>query len=73
MRWVHDYGNLIYQIWKKKNKTTHNTWHIDEMYIKVKGDWCYLYRAIYGDEYTLGFQLRRTRDHQSAFCAYKTL
>lgn len=20
MRWVHEYGNLIYQIWKKKNK-----------------------------------------------------
>ncbi|MES1052361.1 IS6 family transposase [Bacillus thuringiensis] len=21
MRWVHEYGSLIYQIWKKKNKT----------------------------------------------------
>ncbi|MGE7940059.1 hypothetical protein [Bacillus paramycoides] len=21
MRWVHEYGNLIYQIWKKKNKS----------------------------------------------------
>ncbi len=23
MRWVHEYGNLIYQIWKKKKKNVH--------------------------------------------------
>ncbi|EJR89774.1 hypothetical protein IKG_06002 [Bacillus cereus VD200] len=49
MRWVHEYGNLIYQIWKKKNKTAHPVWHVDETYIKVKGEWRYLYRAIDGD------------------------
>ncbi|PYE87811.1 putative transposase [Bacillus sp. 196mf] len=49
MRWIHEYGNLSYQIWKKKNKTTHSVWHLDETYIKVKGEWCYLYRAIDGD------------------------
>ncbi|WP_434088123.1 IS6 family transposase [Bacillus mycoides] len=48
MRWVHEYGHLIYQICKKKNKTAHQTWHLDETYIKVKGEWCYLYRAIDG-------------------------
>ena len=46
MRWVHKYGNLIYQIWKKKNKSAHFAWHLDETYIKVRGEWCYLYRAI---------------------------
>ncbi|MEK4418726.1 MULTISPECIES: IS6 family transposase [Bacillus] len=67
MRWVHEYGNLIYQIWKKKNKTTHLVWHLDETYIKVKGEWRYLYRAIDGDGHTLDIQLRRTRDHQAAY------
>ncbi|WP_459500205.1 IS6 family transposase [Bacillus sp. C1] len=67
MRWVHEYGNLIYQIWKKKNKTTHRAWHLDETYIKVKGDWCYLYRAIDEAEHTLDIQLRKTRDHQAAY------
>ncbi|AOM14276.1 hypothetical protein BTI247_59450 (plasmid) [Bacillus thuringiensis Bt18247] len=43
MRWVHEYGNLIYQIWKKKNKSAHLAWHLDETYIKVKREWCYLY------------------------------
>lgn len=38
MRWMHEYGNLIYQIWKKKNKTAHHASHLDETYIEVKGD-----------------------------------
>jgi len=58
MRWVHEYGNLI----------AHHAWYLDETYIKVKGAWCYLYRAINGDGYTLDLQLRRTRDHQAALC-----
>ncbi len=37
-RWVHEYGNLIYQMWKKKNKSAHFVWHLDETYIKVKGE-----------------------------------
>ncbi|AFQ30574.1 IS element transposase (plasmid) [Bacillus thuringiensis HD-789] len=28
MRWVHEYGNLIYQIWKKKNQSAHHVWHV---------------------------------------------
>ncbi|MEW4236765.1 IS6 family transposase [Bacillus thuringiensis] len=73
MRWVHEYGNLIYQIWKKKNKSAHHTWHLDETYIKVKGEWRYLYRAIDGDGHTLDVQLRRTRDHQAAYMFMKRL
>ncbi len=33
----------INQIWKKKNKSAHHTCHLDETYIKVNGEWCYLY------------------------------
>ncbi|WP_142339009.1 IS6 family transposase, partial [Bacillus thuringiensis] len=73
MRWVHEYGNLIYQIWKKKNKTPHPVWYLDETYIKVKGEWRYLYRAIDGDGHTLDIQLRRTRDHQAAYMFMKRL
>ncbi|WP_050551682.1 IS6 family transposase [Bacillus mycoides] len=73
MRWVHEYGNLIYQIWKKKNKSAHFAWHLDETYIKVKGEWCYLYRAIDQEGYTLDVQLRKTRDHQAAYMFMKRL
>ncbi|MGH0945220.1 IS6 family transposase [Bacillus mycoides] len=71
MRWVHEYGNLIYQMWKKKNKSAHHVWHLDETYIKVKGEWCYLYRAIDSDGHTLDVQLRKTRDHQAAYAFMK--
>ncbi len=63
MRWVHEYRNLIYQIWKKKNKKVQSSWKLDETYIKVKGKWRYLYRAIDKGGYTLDIQLRKTRDH----------
>ncbi|HDR7602024.1 IS6 family transposase [Bacillus mycoides] len=64
MRWVHEYGNLIYQIWKVKNKSARLSWHLDETYIKVKGEWRYLYRAIDKDGNTLDIQLRKKRDHR---------
>ncbi|MGN7197522.1 IS6 family transposase [Bacillus mycoides] len=73
MRWVHEYGNLIYQIWKKKNKKVQSSWKLDENYIKVKGKWRYLYRAIDKDGYTLDIQLRKPRDHQAAYAFMKRL
>jgi putative transposase len=73
MRWVHEYGDLIYQIWKKKNKNVQLSWKLDETYIKVKGEWYYLYRAIDREGYTLDIQLRKTRDHQAAYMFMKRL
>lgn len=73
MRWVHEYGNLIYQIWKKKNKSAHHVWHVDETYTKVKGEWYYLYRAIDRDGHTLDIQLRKTRNQQVAYMFMKRL
>ena len=45
----------------------HSVWHLDETYIKVKGEWRYLYHAIDGEGHTLDIQLRRTRDQQAAY------
>ncbi|PGS45387.1 IS6 family transposase, partial [Bacillus cereus] len=44
-----------------------------ETYIKVKGEWRYLYRAIDGDGHSLDIQLRRTRDHQAAYMFMKRI
>lgn len=38
MRWDHEYGDLIYQIWKVKNKSIRLSQHLDEAYIKIKGE-----------------------------------
>ena len=45
-RWVQEYGQIIYCLWKKRNKVAGDSWLMDETYIKVKGEWRYLYRAI---------------------------
>ena len=73
LRWVPEYSNLIYQIWKKKNKTIHLVWYLDETYIKVKGKYYYLYRAIDGDGHTLDIHLRRTCDCQTTYMFMKCL
>ncbi|MDF4766497.1 IS6 family transposase, partial [Vibrio parahaemolyticus] len=73
MRWIHEYNSLIYQVLKRKNITSHHTWHLDETYIKVKGERRYLYRAIDSDGYTLDFQLRKTRNHQATYMFMKRL
>ncbi len=39
---------------------------MDETYIKVKGKWYYLYRAVDKENNTIDFQLTRKRDKKAA-------
>jgi len=42
------------------------SWRMDETYIKVSGQWKYLYRAVDRDGDTIDFLLRANRDHAAA-------
>ena len=42
------------------------SWRVDEMFIKVRGQWMYLYRAVDGQDSTVEFCLGRTRDIAAA-------
>ena len=46
---------------------------MDETYIKIKGRWHYLYRAIDADGLTLDIWLRKKRDTQAAHAFLKRL
>ena len=46
---------------------------MDETYIKIKGTWQYLYRAIDADGLTLDIWLRKKRDTQAAYAFLKRL
>ena len=72
-RWVQEYAPILYQIWKKKHKKAYYKWRVDETYIKIKGKWCYLYRAIDADGHTLDIWLRKKRDNHSAYAFIKRL
>jgi putative transposase len=41
-------------------------WHVDETYVKVAGEWCYLYRAIDRDGTLVDVYLSETRDMAAA-------
>lgn len=45
---------------------TQDSWRVDETYIRVKGDWKYLYRAVDSEGNTLDFLLRAKRDAKAA-------
>jgi transposase-like protein len=42
------------------------SWRADETYIKIKGQWKYLYRAVDKRGYTIDFYLSSTRNLQAA-------
>ncbi len=42
------------------------SWRVDETYVKVKGKWTYLYRAIDKRGYTIDFYLSSTRNMKTA-------
>ena len=72
-RWVQEYSKILYHLWKKKNRQSFYSWKMDETYIKIKGKWHYLYRAIDADGLTLDIWLRKKRDTQAAYAFLKRL
>lgn len=72
-RWVQEYSQIIYCFWKKRNKSVGDSWRMDETYIKVKGQWRYLYRTIDSSGLTLDIWLRKNRDSQAAYAFFKRL
>ncbi len=45
-RWVQCYGPELEQRLRPHLKPNNKSWRVDETYVRVKGRWCYLYRAI---------------------------
>ncbi|MCU7552938.1 DDE-type integrase/transposase/recombinase, partial [Chitinophagaceae bacterium LB-8] len=45
-RWVYKFTPLIEGTFRKRKKLVGNSWRMNETYIKVKGEWMYLYRPV---------------------------
>ena len=65
-RWVRHYAPLLEKELRKRKRPTGRSWRMDETYIKVNGQWVYLYRAVDKDGDTLDFQLSKKRDLKAA-------
>src|SRR6476469_7476847 len=60
-RWVQRYAPVLEKRCRAKLKPTNDSWRVDETYIKIKGQWMYLYRAVDSDGNTVEFMLQRSR------------
>ncbi len=70
-RWVQRYGPALEQRLSRHLKPANKSWRADETYVRVKGRWCYLYRAIDSTGATIDFLLSALRDAAAAkrlFC-----
>ena len=65
-RWVVKYTPLVEAEFRKKKKTVGSSWRMDETYIKIKGIWHYLYRAVDKEGNTIDFLLTKKRDTKAA-------
>jgi transposase-like protein len=65
-RWVVHYALRIEKAFRKNKKRICNRWRLDETYIKIKGEWKYLYRAVDKQGNTIDFLLTAKRDKQAA-------
>jgi len=65
-RWVVEYSPQLAKKFASHKKSVGKSWRMDETYIKVKGGWHYLYRAVEKVGQTIDFYLSKHRDAATA-------
>jgi IS6 family transposase len=65
-RWVQRYAPELARQLRRRLKPTNDSWRVDETYIRVKGRWVYLYRAVDSSGATIDFLLSAKRDAAAA-------
>ena len=65
-RWVQRYGPELEERLRRHLKPTNKSWRVDETYVRVKGRWCYLYRALDSTGATINVVLSGLRDAATA-------
>jgi len=65
-RWAIRFLPLLEKVFRKHKRPVGSSWRMDETYIKVKGDWKYLYRAVDKQGKTVDFLLTAKRDRAAA-------
>src|ERR1700682_646970 len=65
-RWVQRSAAEMERRLRSRLKPTNDSWRVDETYIRVKGKWRYLYRAVDSSGATLDFLLSAKQDAAAA-------
>jgi len=65
-RWVRHFSPVLLKHFKHRKRAVTARWHMDETYVKVRGTWMYLYRAIDSVGDTVDFWFSEHRDLPAA-------
>ena len=65
-RWTIKDSPLLEAAFHRRKRPVWVSWRMDETYIKVKGQWRYLYRAVDKHGQTMDFLLTEQRDKEAA-------
>jgi transposase-like protein len=66
MRWVQRYVPEFEKSWARYSRKVGRSWRVDETYLKVRGRWVHLYRAVDTEGNTVDFRLSPKRDVAAA-------
>ena len=66
LRWVQRYVPEFEKRWRRYALPVGDSWRVDETYLKVRGQWVYLYRAVDKAGRTVDFLLSKKRDIAAA-------
>jgi len=65
-RWVLKYNPQLEEAFHRRKRPVWMSWRMDETYIRVKGEWRYLYRAVDKQGQTIDVLLTEHRDTEAA-------
>lgn len=65
-RWAIKLLPVFEKAFRRRKRPVGKSWRMDETYIRVKGEWGYLYRAVDKEGNTIDFLLRAHRDKAAA-------
>src|SRR5689334_3109892 len=65
-RWIQAYAAELEKRIRPHLRLSNGSWRVDETYVKVKGRWTYLYRAVDSRGQTIDFLLSARRDAEAA-------
>ena len=65
-RWVIKYAPEVEKQFRRRQRPVGRSWRLDETYVRIKGKWAYLYRAVDKAGQTIDFLLTPHRDRDAA-------